>query len=65
MVRNVYRMAKQTLTPHEIRVVAAAVGCDPRTVRRYLAGGKTRMMAQLALEKEIAHLKAQQQSKAS
>lgn len=26
------------LTPHELRVVAAQAGVDPRTVRRYLAG---------------------------
>ena len=26
------------LTPHEERCVAVEAGCDPRTVRRYLAG---------------------------
>ena len=30
--------AQTKLTPHEERRIAVAAGCDPRTVRAYLAG---------------------------
>ena len=28
------------LTPHELRIVAVAAGCEPRTVLRFLAGDR-------------------------
>jgi hypothetical protein len=34
--------AQPKLTPHEERRVAVAAGCDPRTVRAYLAGKSQR-----------------------
>lgn len=30
------------MTPHEVRTIAVFAQCDPRTVRRYLAGEKCR-----------------------
>jgi hypothetical protein len=35
-------MRNTKLTPHEERVVAVRAGCDPRIVRKYLAGGVLR-----------------------
>ena len=41
MTQNIHNSAPK-LTPHDERRVAVAAGCDPRTVRTYLAGQPTR-----------------------
>jgi hypothetical protein len=53
----VYYMKHRKLTPHEIRVVAAAAGVQDKTVQRYLATGKNKSVATTdAIKRELARL---------
>ena len=64
-------MKVRKLTPHEIRVVAAAAGVQDKTVVRYLKTGKNKSVATTdAIRRELARLFPgelvdQQQQKAS
>jgi hypothetical protein len=45
------------LTPHEERVVAVEVGCDPRTVRAFLQGKPQQLHLKTAIEQALMKLK--------
>jgi hypothetical protein len=47
-----------TLTPHEVREIAARAYCDPRTVRAYLSGRNQHSTTTKRIERAIAELRA-------
>jgi hypothetical protein len=65
--RYVDGMKRRKLSPHEIRVVAAAASVQDKTVQRYLEGKPGHMTTRIAIERELARLFPEyvQQSKAS
>jgi hypothetical protein len=60
-------MKHRKLTPHEIRVVAAAAGVQDKTVVRYLNQKPGHTSTRIAIERELARLFPEQlqHSKAS
>ncbi len=53
------RTSVAVLTPHALRAVAVAAGCDPRTVRAYLAGRPTTSTTSARVEEALrAHGRA-------